>query len=843
MKKIILFANALLTPALALAGSIHGVVNDDSGALPDADVLIYKQSDTTRVLNTDMTTIDGHFQFNNLPNGHYMIKVEFMGYKTKKINVSLTSAKPDIKAMKVNMKDDASMLQGVEVKGQRTSLHVDADKKTFLVNSSAVIEGVSVSDLLREVPSVDVDVEGNVSLRSNENVEIYINGKPAGFGEGNSAEILEQLPANSIERVEVITNPSSKYNAEGEAGIINIVLKDDHSKGYYGSVNAGLSVPVDGHITGSLGASITYTNNNWTLTGAAGWQGRGNEGSIKRNRRNYLRDTTYTQSDAITNRDMNSEFLRLGASYRINKSNSISWTGLGSLAQRDFVSDYVYTYGNINNGVTNINRYNTNYTTTDGDRKVLNTSLDYNHDFAREGENLRLAVSANSSKNDNENHYSLTELDSLRQAVGNSRSFEVENRNTNTTNYSAQADYTLPMGKSSKIELGAKAEWRNDQTKTDTVKFFERNAIEGNFKKNNYLYDGEKPASVNNDFEMRQNIYAAYVSFSSTINKRFKYNVGLRGELTDMSWEQNITNDKSSKDPYFHLFPSAFFSYTISDKDEIQLNYTRRLSRPRMHSINPYVNTSDSLNLRYGNPDLDPELTHSIEFNYVKNVDGDLYTASIYYKLTNDVVSRYTWVDGQISNTTFGNLSKCQQEGLELIAKNHIKFLTLTSNVNLYYYNLEGGHFDINVVNRNGHIEKKAVYLDDNSSFSWTAKVSADLKLPLDIAGQITANYNSPKATAQGRSHHMFTMNAGLKRSFLKRKLSASFNVRDIFNTFRFKSDTHDEFFDQENDMKFFGTTFNLGLSYNFGNMGGNSKKKRDGGGNEDMEDFDFGGE
>lgn len=851
MKKTLITAFTLLTiPAATQAGSIHGVVSDESGALPDADVLLYSQRDTTKVINTDMTTTDGKFIFNNLPEGHYMVKVEFIGYKTKKINVSLTKTKPDIKAMKVNMKNDEELLQGVEIVGQRTALHVDADKKTFLVNAGAVVEGVSVSDLLREVPSVDVDMEGNVSLRSNENVEIYINGKPAGLGDGNSAEILEQLPANSIEKVEVITNPSSKFNAEGGAGIINIVLKEDFRKGYYGSVTGGLNVPINGHIMGNVGASISYTANKWTLTGAAGWQGWDNEGEIDRDRKNYnfkKGDTTFTKSHADTRRKMNSEFLRLGATYRMDEKNSFSWNGMASLAQRDFSNDYLYSYGSFSDKTAIANRHSTNYSTTDGNRTVLNTSLDYTHKFEREGESLQLAASANKNTNKNDNFYSRTELDSLRKALNSSRSYETENRNMYANEYTAQADYTLPFGKSSKVEMGVKANWRNDQTKSDTLQFFNTNEdklIEG--KNNSKLYNANhKSSTQNNDFEMQQNVYAAYVTYSNTLGKRLKYNLGLRGELTDMNWEQNTTGDKSSKDPYFDLFPSAFLSYTLSETDELQLNYTRRVSRPRMRFINPYVNENDSLNIQYGNPDLDPEMTHSVELNYVKNIEGDLYTASVYYKLTNDVISRYSWIDNQVSNTTFGNISKSQEEGVELIAKNHIGFLTLTSNLNVYYYQLEGGNFNINVVSKeNGQISRQNVYLDEQSSFSWTGKLSADMKLPWDLTGQITANYSSPKAISQGRRHHIFTSNAGLKRSFMNRKLTTALSVRDMFNSFKFKTRSYDFNFDQENSFRRGGTTFYLNVSYNFGNMGTNKKKPGSNQNNEDVEEFsDFGGE
>lgn len=817
----------LLTQTLLLkAGSIHGIVTDESGTLPDADVVLYSQKDTTKVLNTDMTTTDGKFAFQNLPEGHYMLKVEFMGYKTKRINVSLTKAKPDIKHMKVNMKDDTEMLTSVEVVGQRTALQVDADKKTFLVNAGAAVEGVSVSDLLREIPSVDVDVEGNVSLRNNEGVEIYINGKPAGMSDGNAAEVLEQLPANSIEKVEVITNPSSKFNAEGSAGIINIVLKEDAHKGYYGAVNGGLNVPIDGKPSGSLGASITYNTQKWMLTGSAGWQGRNNKGEVDRKLEHYLAgDTLLSTTNATNTRKRNSEFLNLGATYRINEKNNISWRGLASLAQRDFSSD-----------IDVDNHREKDFNTTDGDRWLVNTGLDWNHDFEREGHSLRLAATLNRSNNANEKGYSTTQFDSLRQALDHTRTFRLENSETSMTQYTAQADYTLPLGKGHKLEMGAKADFSNSALQTDQARYeYDNQNVSGTH--NSALNNGSLQSEKSNDFEMNQNVYALYASFNSHIGKRFKYNVGVRGEYTDMDWNEHLNTDHNSNQ-YFDPFPSAFLSYTLSEKDELQFNYTSRLTRPRMRLINPYRNVNDSKNLSYGNPDLLPEKTHALELNYVRNAEGDLYTASAYVKFTNDVISRYTWLDdAQISNTTFGNMGHSHEEGLELIAKNHLgKALTLTTNINLYNYTLQGGTFRVEQDEDGNTVP---VSLSGNSSFSWSGKMSADLTLPWKLMGQVSANYNSPRASIQGRNHHLFTMNAGLKRAFLNRKLNASLSVRDIFNTFQFHSTNYGDDFWQDNKMQFMGTTFYLNLSYNFGNMGQGKKKpgQREGG-NEDIEEF-----
>ena len=832
MKKFQLCLLSCLLPCLLWAGGIHGVLQDAQGPLPSADVLLFKISDTTHVFRTDMSIDDGSFSFKDVPLGRYMVKVEFMGYRTKKIGVTLSSARPEIKEMHIRMQDDTKMLKEVVITGQRSALHVDADKKTFLVNAGAVTEGVSASDILKDVPTVNVDVEGNVSLRNNENVEVYINGKPAGLNDENRGDILEQLPASSIEKVEVVTNPSSKYNAEGEAGIINIVMKEDHKKGYYGSVTTGLNYPTGGSLGGSLGASLNYTTGKWDLSGSFGVQRSTLEGERTRNRRSYAGgDTSITNSDADIERKIKSGFLRLGAVLHLDSCNSFSWNGMGSLASRDNTENYRYEYGRLLYGNERFSRYSTSDNYTDSERDVFSSSLDYTHKFRKEGEQLTASFAYSQNWGDNDADYNLADQDSLHSFVPNSSSARHEDQDRKMHNYTFQTDYVLPLGNTSKLETGTKASWQNDH---------------------NNAFNQERPAgkteyeqrdNLSNDFELQQNIYALYASLSGQFSKRLKFNAGLRGELTDMDWTQHTTGEKSNSDPYLDLFPSAFLSYTLSKTDELQLNYTRRISRPRLSRINPYINSSDSANLSFGNPDLDPEMTHSLEFNYVKNANGDLYTASLYYKYTDGVISSYSWMDGEVMKTTYGNLSSSYSDGLELIAKNHIKFITLTSNLNFYYTKLNGGSLTINSIDHTSNlISAQTVHVSDNSSLSWTGKMNADLDLPWKLQGQISANYLSPVARTQGRSHHVFTMNAGLKRSFCDRKLTASVSVRDLFDSFRFKNSTCDSNFDQESSFYRGGRTFYLNLTYNFGNMGGskkNSKNRKGDDGGTDIEEMD----
>ena len=355
MRKVIYFLISFFvfsTLAFSQETKIIGTVVDGEGvSLPSATVLLFKSGETDYSVGST-TDMDGKFQFENLSLGKYRVEVSFMGFRTQKLSVELTQEKPRIKFKDIVMREDAALLSAVEVSAKRSSLQVDIDKKTFLVNESAVSEGMSASEVLKEIPSVDVDVEGNVSLRNNENVEIYINGKPAGLTDENRGDILEQLPAGTIEKVEVITNPSSKFDAEGAAGIINVVLKTDSQKfSYYGSVSGGVSYPWGGKPGGNVGANVNFSKGKWSSFVGVGYRNRRSLGSSVLERKTYLNKADETQGDYMNQNAesdfvMNSGFLRLGTDVKMNDRNTLGLSGMFSLGGRDRSQFLNYELGN-----------------------------------------------------------------------------------------------------------------------------------------------------------------------------------------------------------------------------------------------------------------------------------------------------------------------------------------------------------------------------------------------------------------------------------------------------------------------------------------------------------------
>ncbi len=837
-KKVFILTALLLTSSMSsFCAKISGQVFDPSGnTLPMADVILYSSEGTTTIAG-EYTDDDGNFLIDGVSLDDYILEVSFMGYKEKRINVSLSETKPNIRYKKIILVEDADMLQEVQVSGTKSTMKVDLDKKTYMVNSNAVADGTSASEILKEIPSVEVDVEGKVSLRNSENVEIYINGKPAGLTEENRGDILEQMPAGSVQQVEIISNPSSKFDAEGSVGIINIVMKADEKKNatYYGSVSAGIIYPWDGRIGENVGANIYYTKSKWSLNSSAGFINRNMVGNGFTNRETYKGDTTYLDQTREQDANMKSGFFRLGLNYNANEKNKFGLSGMLSVGKRDNDQELCYNNGIITNGHKTPTLIETRNTNTTGPRIMGNISLDYKHIFAENNE-WTTSVSFLPNKHGNDQAYEQTTdfrsaLDTLTESLHATDYKQYQSSDGHNRTLGIQSDYTKQINSNDKIETGVKATFSTQGNKvtSEIQPYGESQRTE--------------QTELDNDFELRQNIYALYFSYSHK-KKRFGMQLGLRGELTDVSWDLYSAGNSDDKKPYGNLFPSAFFSYTLSEKDELQLSYTRRITRPRRYWLNPYVNVSDPANIYFGNPNLDPEITNSTELSYIRDMKNSTFMASIYHKLTQDLVQQYSWIFDDVMWNTRANLATAHSGGLELILKNRFKIVSLTYNVNLYYYALKGGVFDVSTVMPGQGIIEKEVTIKDRDNFSWAGQLSADFSLPKAIKLQASGNYRSPRSTAQGKMLHNYNVNMGLKRSFFAQKLAVTLSVRDLLNSRKRRSETWDDTFYQKSEFKFSGRTLTLNLSYNFGNLTSKGPKNKDGenkqNATEEYEEFDY---
>ncbi len=742
----------------------------------------------------------GTFRLDGVSNGNYVVAVSVVGYATFEKELTIGTGQKTINLRSILLKEDTQLLNEVQVVGQRSQMKFEIDRKVFNVDQSLATAGGSASDVLGNIPSVQVDPEGEVSLRGNSSVTVWINGKESGLSADNRAQILEQLPAESIERVEVITNPSAKYNPEGTAGIINIVLKKNRTAGYYGSLQAGVDTRggynAAGNVNFSSGKFESFVN--------VGTRVRKSEGEGYTNRQNLddngnpvsylnqLRNDEDTRKPVIA---------RMGTTYHATDKDHFSFSGFGLLGRGD-ETDWLNYTSNIPGSFTSSLR-------TSAEKRKMNIGnfeIGYKRDFS-EKSNLDLSASYNLVNITPESSF----LQVSNYAGGTSTSsYQFQENVMKPRKWEFQADYVTEFGEQNKIEAGYKGDFLTSKSKVSTYS----GISEGNAAFNEGLY---------NNFTYDQNVNALYATYSKRIN-RFGIQLGLRGEHTrtntnSLGYNQSETDHPAYKDDYFSFYPSAFLSYQLPSNNELQLNYTRRVSRPWGGQLNPFVNLTDSTNISYGNPLLLPQYSNSLELNYIKNWENHTLSASLYYRNTDNVIQRISYRDGDIMKSTFENIVKTQSAGTELILKNNLfRMIDLTSTLNFYYNKLDG--FSYLPAGATTPVVGEA-----DEDFSWSARIIANVMLPWGVSLQATGDYNSRELVAQGYRKANHAIDLGLRKSFLDRKLSLTINTRDLLNSRKRETITSGSGFSQESVFARSGRTVGFTLTYNFGNMKGSSKR------------------
>lgn len=813
--------------AWAASGVVQGKIIDarSKEALEFVTVGLRRQG-TDALLKGTITDEEGGFVLEGLADGSYVLIVSYVGYKDLNRNIEITSSSPRVNLNRLLLEEDSQLLGEVEVVGQKSQMRFELDKRVFNVDQNIASTGGSASDVLTNIPSVEVDNEGQVSLRGSSSVTVWINGKASGLTSDNRGDILQQLPAENIERVEVITNPSARYSPEGTAGIINIVLKRDRRAGYFGGVQAGADINggynVSGNVNYSSGTLEAYANLGYRrrLSPSGGYTNR-----------SYLADdgseTSALNQESDGEMDGKMTFSRAGATWHITEKDHLSVSGMGMFGGHD--RENAIDYLSSERGSTVYNRLRNQ--SEDGDMTMFNVELGYKHDFSEES-NLDFTLSHNQWRMDGNNVYDdLTRYttDGVETALYQMQ----DNRRRNKT-WEAQLDYVNKWGENHRLEAGYKGSFRRENSPVRT--YSGSNAADAVFD-----------ASLYNRFIYDQDIHALYLTYGGRWGQ-LSYQAGLRGEYTrtqsqPMSWNTEGDSEQAGelyKDDYFKLFPSLFVSYALPAGNEVQLNYTRRISRPWGGQLNSFRNITDATNISFGNPELTPEYSNAFELNYIKNWEEHMLSFSGYYRTTDEVIQRISYRgNDNVMYSTYDNVAQSQSAGMELVAKNRLfRFLDLTSTVNLFYYKLDGFNFMPDG-------SQSAVTGEDDENFSWNARVIANMALPAAISLQVTGNYNARQVVAQGYRRPNYSLDAGLRRSFFDRKLSISINARDILASRKWKTVTSGIGFRQSSENWWGGRYVGFTLTYNFGNMSRNNSRGQqrqqfdDGGAGGDM----YGGE
>ena len=707
---------------------------------------------TVRVTGADgklagggMTDVKGQFNIQGLKDGAYTLEITLMGYKSAVRRFQVTPEKRNIHYNAIYLSEDQKMLKEVQVTGQRSQMKLEVDRKTFTVDEVLAAAGGSVSDLLENIPSVEVTTDGEISLRGNSSVEVWINGKSSGLTSDNRAEILQQIPAESIERIEVIDNPSAKYSPEGTAGIINIILKRDRRAGYYGSVQTG----VNNQKGWNVGGNINYSSKWVDAYANIGYRKRKGDGGNMSDQRYRASASSpfnsYQFSEGENNNNGGGLFARAGLTFHLSDNDDLSLGGMTMQGNHSNDNLTTYEYGTFGaDGSKVADRKLRRQTWGDGDHHMYNVELSYTHKFNESGTHkLDAMVEFNKWNGDGSNEY-LNDTTSLLTSLS-SYSYQYRPMDMNNRHWEGRLDYENQINENFKIEAGYEGRFSHENTPQSSFEYASVGQAERLSPADGRLQ--EDPFFYYNRFIYDSDIHALY----ATTNMKFgKLGVmaGLRGEYwkVDTKSIDYYQTETPFKKDYFQLFPSLFLNYELTPTSQIQLNVTRRLRRPWGGQLNSFKNTRDASMIEFGNPELTPEFTNAFSLNYLKTWAAHTLSVGTYYRPTTDVMQRIRYqglYEGQnVMYMTNLNVAKSQSAGAEVILKDKFfRILDLTTTLNAYYYKLDG----FSTV-----VENQTVTGEGNENFAWDARVLASVILPYSISVQATGNYRSRSVITQG---------------------------------------------------------------------------------------------
>ena len=734
------------------------VLDSETNQTLEYATIVLENAETKKITG-GITDKDGTFKVTT-SKGTYNITIEYIGLEPKKISNKLVNSNVNLGV--ISLKVDANSLDEVEVIAEKSTVEIRLDKKIYNVGKDMTIKGGTASDVLDNVPSVNVDAEGAISLRGNENVRILIDGKPSAMVGLNGTDALRNLPADAIEKVEVITSPSARYDAEGTAGILNIVLRKGKITGFNGSVNTTIGHPELYGINGNLNYR-TKKVNIFSNLGYRHRQGPGNSQSYFTNLNNGV-ITDFRDEDRVFDRKSNNYNGSIGMEYYINKNSSITGTFFYRNSKDDDIATNNTNFFDVNRNLVGFENRIENEK-EDGENKQY--SLNYTNNFKGKGEKLSIDLQYS---DDYESEPALITVNNILS--------EQNSQVTTSENKLLQIDYVLPIGENSQFEAGHKSDLQD---------------LSSDFR----VRDGNGlplATDPSNAIEFKQNIYAFYTQFGSKINK-FSYLLGLRTEITDIDLNVITTNQVSDKN-YTDWFPTINLGYEINDNDNLTLGYARRLRRPRHWFLNPFESRSSATNVFRGNPDLNPTYTSSFDFGYNKKINKIDMGASLYYQYSTDIIQRVAIleqrdINGVLTDVTVrqpSNLNDEKRYGFEFTSNYNVsKKVRLSGSFNFFNFNTDA--FTYVYTAQNG--SQVTTELDAVNENSWFARFNSRITLPAKIQWQTRLMYRGAQKNAQSDRKGMFSANLSFSKDLFKDKATLVLNVSDLFNSRKYESTTY----------------------------------------------------
>lgn len=764
-----------------------------------------------KIVTGGITDGKGHFNI-LIETGVYDVSIEYISFKTITLPTQKLSTSKNLGTFSLEI--DTEALGAVEIIAEKTTVELKLDKKIYNIGKDLTVRGGTVSDVLDNVPSVSVDVEGNVALRGNDNVRILINGKPSGLVGLNSTEALQQLPAESIEKVEVITSPSARYDAEGTAGILNIILRRSKLLGLNGAITTNLSHP---HASGISG-NINYRTGDFNFFNTSGYNYRESPG-------NALTETQYFNNyydedlmvdvdnpDTFLNEQRNFERIRKG----ITTNTGVEW--------------YITESTSLTNAFV--------YRNSDNRSDVRNdiSEIDLNGDLLSESirlepeveDDITIQYSLNFDKQFNENNdHKLTfdfqyekakeaeEATISENAIDAEEVAIIEKQNK----ILLQTDYVQPFGENNQLEFGYRGNF--NELDTDYALAFNENDV--------FVLDTD----VSNNLIYKEYINAAYLQFGSKIKEKFSFLLGLRVEDTKITIEQITSNDFEEK-TYTEFFPTANLAYEITEDESFTLGYNRRISRPRSRYINPFPSRSSATNLFQGNPDLNPSYSNSLDLGYLNRLEKLTLNSSIYFSHATDVFTFISEDTGDFAIVNGTEVSVIRRTPINLAINDRFGFeFTLTYRPNKKW-NLNG---NLNIFNSKTKGDYNSVTYDADN-LSWFIRLNNKYTLPGEIDWQTRLFYGGPSEDAQNKRKGLFGADLAFSKDLFDSKASLAFSINDVFNSKKRIIESYTETFNSYAEFQRRQRSFNLSYTHRF-----NQKKKRESGrsGGGDVGGDDFG--
>ena len=776
-------------------GTITGTVLDVTlnEPLPYVNIVIRNTSGT--ILTGGITEEDGTFKITGIPEGNSIVSIEYLGYKTVTRNISISKSNSEIDLGIIKIEEQATGLAEVEIVAEVTTIQQKIDRKVINVGKDLTTAGASASDIMNNIPSVNVDQQtGNISLRGNENVRVMVDGKLSNVP---IAQLLKQIPSTSIKQIELITNPSAKYNPEGMSGMINIILHKNTKIGFNGNINVGLTKEINARFNSSI--DMNYRNGKFNLYGNYGNNiGKSsNYGTIERLNDNSLQSFNFGNNNK-------SHLYKVGLDFYMNDNNTVSFFTNQNL------------YDGSGTGSTGVKYVDQPLQLQLFDNESDNISSQYNgafnHKFKKEGEKLDIEVD-----------YSLFEQDEVANFTfqnfvfpPNYTDFVDTNRDQTVVN----VDYTNPLSEDTKLEVGLEA--RLFDTNID----YASTGLSVNENQDGAPNNGDEfIPTPNTDFDYKRDIYSAYVTYGKTFEK-WSYQGGLRAESVKEEANavralENETETTPFANDYFQVYPSLFLTYTPSDKNSYQLSYSRRVDRPGLQQVNPIREWSTPLISSFGNTELQPQFTNSIEVNYTRKLEKGSITGGIFYRIVEDEINRAVFIDRLDLNKnilTYDNFDNTTAFGVELSSNfKPTKWWNFNTSFDLYSRKQKGIAESLLVPIESASADDIVIETIEVDNIVWNFRMFNNFKATKKLNLSLFTMYRGEEKGLQFTRKPMFMVNTGLRYSFLEDdRATFSFNYSDIFNTMKFEFEGERPF-PSVGEFNWESNSWNIALSYRFG--------------------------